>query len=131
MVVMQLDPHSDTLAAIRLGLLALLTVGLLGTGAELLLMGHVDGVSQLVPVALLPVAVLVVGWHVAERGRRSVRTLQATMLAFLASGALGVVLHYRGNVPPLHPLRAQHLDRDARPRGDAAQDRARHRLPAP
>ena len=66
-------------------------------GAELLFIGHVADVWQLLPVGLLAASLAVLGWHAARPGRGSVRGVQALMLAFVASGGLGVALHYRGN----------------------------------
>jgi len=79
-------------------LLALVALGAAGLLAELALGEHVDSPSQWIPLALL-VAVLgaAAGVHVA-RGRRALRIFQGVMALCVVAGAVGVWLHYRGNV---------------------------------
>lgn len=80
-------------------LLATFLLGVVGTGVELLLIGHTEDVRQLIPLALLAAAAAVLGWHgVAPRSSVSVQTFRGVMGLFLAAGALGLFLHYRGNV---------------------------------
>ena len=95
-----------TLAFVRRLLLVSLGAGIAGTGGELLLLGHVESLGQLIPVAALGVSVPILIWHVMSPGRPSVRTLQVLMTAFILSGVLGVGLHYDGNSEferELHP----------------------------
>jgi hypothetical protein len=93
-------PHGDsgTIAFLRRALLAVLLLGLVGTSTELVLLKHYEDQLQLIPLALMGLALLVVGWHIVRPGRASVRVFQGAMAAFAASGATGVFLHYRGNV---------------------------------
>lgn len=79
-------------------LLAILIFGMFGTGVELLLLEHTEGISQLTPILLLAVGIgsaSVVGF---KPSAGSLRLLQGLMLLFLVSGAVGLYLHYRGNV---------------------------------
>ena len=79
-------------------LLALVLLGAAGLLAELALLEHFDSVSQWIPLALL---VVVLGAAVTvqlRRGPRTVRFFQAVMAFCVVTGAVGVVLHYRGNV---------------------------------
>ena len=85
-----------TLTSLRVALLAILALGLLGTGAELLLLGHYEE-WQRIPLVLITIGVIVVGWHAAAASAASVRTLQIVTLLFVLSGAVGVGLHFRGN----------------------------------
>jgi hypothetical protein len=78
-------------------LLAILVVGLIGTAVELMFLGHHEGALQLVPLALIAIGLIVVGWHLMSGTSSSLLILQVTMVAFIAAGMLGVVLHYRGN----------------------------------
>jgi hypothetical protein len=87
----------DTAERIRAFLLATLAVGMIGMGTELLLIGHRETVQQQIPLALLGVGLVTAAWHAAAPRALTVRALQAAMLLFLASGILGVALHYRGN----------------------------------
>lgn len=79
-------------------LLFILVLGTIGTGAELLLVGHFEDPWQIVPLALFALSLAALAWYGVSRGAASVRTLQAIMALFLVSGAAGVYLHYTGNV---------------------------------
>ena len=79
-------------------LLALLTFGLTGLGAELLALGHYEDSWQLVPLILIATALAVIGWHVFDRSAVSVRALQGVLLFILIAGGIGVALHYQGNM---------------------------------
>ena len=82
---------------LRRFVLVIFVIGTAGTGGELLLLGHFEDVWQWIPLALLPLGLIVVGWQRVERGRRGTRALQGTMLLFLASGLVGLRFHYSGN----------------------------------
>ncbi len=90
--------QSDVTSAIRRYLLLTLAVGMAGMTTELLLIGHVESVQQLIPVVLLVLGAAVLAWHAAAPRAITVRTLQVTMVLFLLSGLVGVSLHYRGNL---------------------------------
>lgn len=79
-------------------LLIAFLVSLLGTGAELLLLEHVEGVWQLVPVFLIAVGLVVLLWHGAARSSISTSIFRGLMLLFLISGILGFALHFNGNM---------------------------------
>ena len=79
-------------------LLGTLAAGLVGTLTELLLLGHFESASQWIPLALLAIGILVATWHAARPSALTVRALQVTMALCVAAGALGVGLHYDGNV---------------------------------
>ena len=84
--------------AVRNALLAILLLGLIGTGTELLFLGHYEGVLQWIPLALIGFAICVVPWYGMRQSPASVRAMRSTMAAFVAAGAVGVALHYRGNI---------------------------------
>ena len=86
-----------TLAALRRALFAMLVLGLLGTGTELLLIGHFEDAWQWAPLALIAAGLLVLLWHGMGRGRASLRTLRVLSLLFVLAGFVGVVLHFQGN----------------------------------
>jgi len=88
---------ADSLRTVRRVLAAILVAGLLGSGVELLLLKHTDGLWQILPLLLIGASLLVLGWHAAAPGRASVRAVQAMMLVCVLSGLAGVLLHYRGN----------------------------------
>jgi DNA uptake protein ComE-like DNA-binding protein len=82
---------------VRRNVLAILVMGLAGTGVELLLLGHYESRWQLVPLGLIGVSLLTLGWHALSRGATSVRALQAVMALCVLGGGAGILQHYRGN----------------------------------
>jgi hypothetical protein len=83
--------------SMRWMVLAVFVLGLLGTGGELLFLGHTAGMNQLIPIVLLVMSLLVLAWHTLERKSASIRTFQITMLLFVAAGILGTGFHYWAN----------------------------------
>jgi hypothetical protein len=83
---------------LRTLLLATLLVSLIGTIVELLLLEHFDDAWQWLPLVLLAAALVTLGWHALDRGPTSLNVLRGLMVLCMASGILGVLLHYRGNV---------------------------------
>ena len=90
--------ESPTIKALRGFLLILLVIGILGTGAELLLLEHTEDVWQFVPLSLMGLSLIVLGWRVVDRGAVSMRVFQGTMILFVVSGFVGFWMHYQGNV---------------------------------
>ena len=86
------------LASLRRFLLVLLLLGLAGIGAELVALAHYEDSWQLVPLALIALAFVVIGWHVVDGGAATVRLFRIVMVMFVAAGIAGIVLHYRGNL---------------------------------
>jgi hypothetical protein len=84
---------SDTVAAIRKFLLATVIIALIGTEVELLLLAHVTPLLQLLPVFLIAVALVSLIWYAVARNGDSLRLFQGTMVACIASGLIGVVVH--------------------------------------
>jgi hypothetical protein len=77
---------------------AIFLVGSVGTAAELLLLEHTDGVSQFVPLVLIVAGCVAALLLKVRPGTFALRLFQATMLAFIVSGAVGIFLHYAGNM---------------------------------
>lgn len=84
--------------AIQRALLALFTIAALGTGLELILLGHTEQRWQWVPVVLTFAGALAAVAYRFIRGPIGRRAFQGTMILFLVSGAVGLALHYQGNV---------------------------------
>src|SRR5688572_24356180 len=82
---------------IRTILLAILALGLIGTGIELLFLGHDEDLVQLVPLVLIAVALIAIVWFAISGSRWSARALRVTMVACVAAGGLGIALHYQAN----------------------------------
>ena len=88
---------STTLVTIRWFLMGILLMGLLGTGVELLLLVHTEGFWQCVPLLLIAIGLFLLSCCLLYPGRRNIRVLQGTMLLFVLSGLVGLILHYQGN----------------------------------
>ena len=86
-----------TLTMLRRLLLVLFLIGLIGTGVELLLLGHTEGLWQRAPLAVMALSLVTLGWCAVERGRTSLRLFQATTVLCALNGVLGLWLHYQGN----------------------------------
>ena len=86
-----------TISAIRSFLLILFVIGAVGTGAELLLLGHTEGFWQWVPLVLMAVGLVTLGWCVVAPGALSLRVFQSTTVLLVVSGVVGLWLHYDGN----------------------------------
>jgi hypothetical protein len=87
-----------TLDKLRRALLAVLLFGTAGMLAELLLLGHIDGAWQWIPVALLGCGCLAMTWQLVRPSAASLQLLRVLMLLFLVSGIVGLGLHFKGNV---------------------------------
>lgn len=75
-----------------------LIAGHVGTGIELILLGHYEDFWQLVPVVLLAAGLAVSVWHIASSSRLSGRVLGIVMLTFVLAGLVGLGLHFNGNM---------------------------------
>lgn len=89
-------PGTDHL--LRRLLLALVLVGAAGLLLELALLEHYESAWQWAPLVLLGLA-LVLGSAVGVRPtRRVLQLFRAVMALCVLAGAVGVLLHYKGNV---------------------------------
>jgi hypothetical protein len=101
-------PPLDGVAGMRRLLLALVFIGAAGLEVELLLLEHFDSALQWTPLVLLAVVLAAVLLVWRRPSPATVRFFQAVMALCVVAGAVGIVLHYRGNVEfelehePLH-----------------------------
>lgn len=79
-------------------LLGTYLVAQLGVAAELLLIGHFEDWQQVIPVALLALGVATGVWYARTRNRAADGVFSVTLALMFASGLVGQVLHYRGNM---------------------------------
>lgn len=86
----------DPLSRIRALLLAVLVLGMCGSIAELLLLGHYEDAAQFVPLVLILLALAFVVWHLIRPTPRTLFMLQIIMILFLFAGAAGVAFHFQG-----------------------------------
>jgi hypothetical protein len=99
----------DPYGRLRQLLLLILAVATAGTGVELGLLGHYETVWQWTPIAVFAMGLAATAVVLVRPRRGGIRLFQAVMGLFIAAGALGLYLHYRGNaefelemVPSLH-----------------------------
>ncbi|HET9314347.1 MAG TPA: hypothetical protein VFQ51_02115, partial [Vicinamibacteria bacterium] len=78
-------------------LAAALALGLVGAGAELLLIGHHEDRTQLVPLVSIGVTLLALAWHAWAPGPAGRRGLRVALCLLVVSGLAGVVVHVRAN----------------------------------
>ncbi|MBI2149367.1 MAG: hypothetical protein HYU27_02025 [Acidobacteria bacterium] len=90
--------ETSELKTIRSILLGTIVFTLIGMGFELVFLGHVEGVAQLLPLALIAAALLLLGWYAAARTGSGIRSFQVVMALFIGGGILGIVLHVRSNM---------------------------------
>jgi len=90
--------QTDATTSIRRFLLATLVLGAVGMSTELVLIGHVESVQQLIPLMLLALGAVALGWHAAAPQPVALRAFQAVMILSVVSGLVGVGLHVRGNL---------------------------------
>jgi hypothetical protein len=79
-------------------LLMIFILGSIGSVAELLLLNHFESLPQWIPLLLILLSFVVLGWHVVGRTVASTRALQGTMIALIAAGFAGFYFHYQGSV---------------------------------
>jgi hypothetical protein len=72
--------------------------GFAGTAAELWLLEHTESFAQVAPFLVLFAAAGAMAWALIRPGPWSLRATQLATLAVAIVGAVGVYLHYSGNV---------------------------------
>lgn len=85
------------LAILRALLLAVLALALVGTGAELFLIGHTEEIWQLLPLIAIGAGLLAIAALALRPTRATVQLFRLLMGLFIVMGVLGLVLHYQGN----------------------------------
>lgn len=94
----------DPFGIIRVVLLGIFLLGLAGLTLELVLLEHYDDAWQWTPFILFALALVVLGWFVIARTRLALKVFRAVMILYLAAGALGIFLHYDGNIEFEHEM---------------------------
>jgi hypothetical protein len=88
---------ASALRTVRALLLALVTIGMVGTAVDLLLLDHYEDVWQLPPLVMIVLGLAVVAWVWFAGSANAVTAMRITMVLFLATGAAGLLFHYNGN----------------------------------
>jgi hypothetical protein len=84
--------------AARRILLAILLLGVIGISAELLLLNHIEDFSQWIPLGLAAATVAASVVVSLRPTAASVRAFQILMLLLIASGAVGMYLHFQATM---------------------------------
>lgn len=79
-------------------LLGILTLGIVGAGTELLLLGHFEEPWQWVPLVVLAGSLGAVVLTAVRTSRPTLLAMRGMMSVSVLSGVLGVWRHFRGNV---------------------------------
>ena len=87
----QRETHTPIIT-LRLAVFLILLLGMFGTGAELILLSHIEDQRQWIPVVLISLGLLTSGWHWARRSAPSIRVLQVILCGFA-----GMYFHYQGS----------------------------------
>ena len=85
------------LRAVRRLILLLLTVAMIGTAADLMLLDHHEGFWQMVPLGVIALGIVSVALSALKGGAGSITLMRVTMALFISAGFLGMGLHYLGN----------------------------------
>jgi len=85
------------LSILRALLLAVLALALVGTGAELLLIGHTEEIWQLLPLVAIGMGLVGIVALAVRPTRVTIQLFRLLMGLFIVTGLLGLVLHYLGN----------------------------------
>ena len=80
----------------RWWLLGVLTIGMLGTITELLLLEHYEKPLQFVPLILIVAALGTMVRQVRKHDLRSLMVLKWIMALFVLAGFAGVLAHFQG-----------------------------------
>lgn len=78
-------------------ILAVFLLGVLGSSAELLLLGHDEDLKQFIPLVLFAAALGGLVWIAATGARVAFLAFRVTTVLFIAGGVLGSWLHFQAN----------------------------------
>jgi hypothetical protein len=79
-------------------LLAIIVVVMIGTATDLLLLEHYESGWQLAPLILVAAGLIAAAGCAITGRSHAVVVWRIVMVLFVASGLLGILLHYSGNV---------------------------------
>jgi hypothetical protein len=85
------------LRTVRALLLAILAVGMLGTALDLVLLEHYEDAWQMPPLVMIALGLAALAWTALGGRASAVLGLRIVMILFVATGALGLVVHFTGN----------------------------------
>ena len=87
----------DVLAALRRLLLAIVSAVMIGTIVDLVLLGHYEEAWQWPPLIVITATLVVAAWTARAGTAAAVTAYRVAMVLVVATGLLGVVMHYSGS----------------------------------
>lgn len=90
------DPRGPA-PGLRLGLMAIVALGLVGMSTELLLIGHDEDVQQLIPLVIAVAGLVALTCVWVKPSVLSLRVLQFVALTCVGAGITGMTLHFNAN----------------------------------
>jgi hypothetical protein len=100
----QKEEIAEASAGLRRLLLVILLLGMAGMTVELLFLDHDEAATQLIPLILLGMGIAVTVWHAVQKGAASLMALQLVMVLFVATGLLGMYLHFVASIEFLREM---------------------------
>src|SRR5215469_17062693 len=94
----EVDTDGVVLERLRLWIVGIIVLGLIGTMTELLLLEHDEQALQFVPLVLMVLGAVTLGWHAMAKSTASLRALQVVMGLFVLSGFAGMAAHFNGSM---------------------------------
>ena len=88
---------ATALRRVRALLLGLVTIAMVVTAVDLLLLDHYEDVWQFPPLVTIVLGFAVVAWAWFSGSANAVTAMRISMVLFLATGAAGMLFHYNGN----------------------------------
>jgi hypothetical protein len=89
--------HDHRLSTISTVILAVLTFGMVGLLAELLLIAHYEDATQWIPLVLLAAGLVALAIDLVLARGWTQLLVQLTMVLVVAAGALGIYFHFHGS----------------------------------
>jgi hypothetical protein len=89
--------HDHRLSIISTVILVVLTLGMVGLLAELLLIAHYEDATQWIPLVVLAAGLVALAIDLALARGWTQLLVQLTMVLVVASGALGIYFHFHGS----------------------------------
>jgi hypothetical protein len=89
--------HDHRISTISTVILVVLTFGMVGLLAELLLIAHYEDATQWIPLVLLALGLVALAIDLVLARAWTQLLVQLTMVLVVAAGALGIYFHFHGS----------------------------------
>lgn len=78
-------------------ILGIFLITIVGAGLELVLLEHIEGIWQILPLGLMLISLFVLIGFLLSNNVITLRIFQIVMVLFIICGIVGIGLHYKGN----------------------------------